>query len=145
MFFHCKIRTKICFYLWFNYQTDPNTESRLELLKSLDIYVPRDERFGHLKMSDFLAYGLKSVAQVLKPELESIFDSTPNEFDSFQDVFKLYEGGLKLPEGLLKNVRDNIPAELLKEIFPTDGEGLLKLPMPRVVEGILHNVWSNIF
>ncbi|MCI53870.1 putative linoleate 9S-lipoxygenase 5-like, partial [Trifolium medium] len=53
---------------------------------SLKIYVPRDERFGHLKMSDFLAYALKSIVQVLKPELESLFDSTPNEFDSFEDV-----------------------------------------------------------
>ncbi|KAK7842091.1 putative linoleate 9s-lipoxygenase 5 [Quercus suber] len=101
-------------------KTDPNTESRLELLMSLNIYVPRDERFGHLKLSDFLAYALKSVGQFLKPELESLFDSTPSEFDSFKDVLKLYEGGIKLPDGLLKTIRDNIPAELLKEVFPTD-------------------------
>ncbi|KAF5454041.1 hypothetical protein F2P56_023738 [Juglans regia] len=115
-------------------KTDPKTESRLKLLLSLNIYVPRDERFGHLKMSDFLAYALKSVAQVLQPELESLFDSTPNEFDSFQDVLNLYEGGIKLPDNVLKNIRDNIPAEMLKEIFPTDGEGLLKYPMPQVIK-----------
>ncbi|XP_041020069.1 probable linoleate 9S-lipoxygenase 5 [Juglans microcarpa x Juglans regia] len=115
-------------------KTDPKTESRLKLLMSLNIYVPRDERFGHLKMSDFLAYALKSVAQVLKPELESLFDSTPKEFDSFQDVLNLYEGGIKLPDNVLKNIRDNIPAEMLKEIFPTDGEGLLKYPMPQVIK-----------
>ncbi|KAK4595879.1 hypothetical protein RGQ29_014103 [Quercus rubra] len=115
-------------------KTDPNTESRLELLMSLNIYVPRDERFGHLKLSDFLAYALKSVGQFLKPELESLFDSTPSEFDSFKDVLKLYEGGIKLPDGLLKDIRDNIPAEMLKEVFPTDGEGLLKYPMPQVIK-----------
>lgn len=104
---------------------------------NLNIYVPRDERFGHLKMSDFLAFQLKSIAQFLKPELESIFDSTPNEFDSFQDVLKLYEGGVKLPDGLLETIRDNIPAEMLKQIFPTDGEGLLKYPMPQVIKGII--------
>jgi linoleate 9S-lipoxygenase len=104
---------------------------------SLNIYVPRDERFGHLKLSDFLGYALKSIGQFLKPELESIFDSTPNEFDSFQDVIKLYEGGLKLPEAVLEYIRDNIPAELLKEVFPTDGEGLLKYPTPQVIEGII--------
>ncbi len=109
----------------------------MKLLMSLNIYVPRDERFGHLKMSDFLAYQLKSIAQFLKPELESIFDSTPNEFDSFQDVLKLYEGGVKLPDGLLETIRDNIPAEMLKQIFPTDGEGLLKYPMPQVIKGII--------
>ncbi|XP_030957509.1 probable linoleate 9S-lipoxygenase 5 [Quercus lobata] len=115
-------------------KTDPNTESRLELLMSLNIYVPRDERFGHLKLSDFLAYALKAVGQFLKPELESLFDSTPSEFDSFKDVLKLYEGGIKLPDGLLKDIRDNIPAEMLKEVFPTDGEGLLKYPMPQVIK-----------
>jgi linoleate 9S-lipoxygenase len=117
--------------------TDPNSESKVKLLMSSNIYVPRDEHFGHLKMSDFLAFQLKSIAQFLKPELESIFDSTPNEFDSFQDVLKLYEGGVKLPNGLLETIRDNIPAEMLKQIFPTDGEGLLKYPMPQVIKGII--------
>jgi linoleate 9S-lipoxygenase len=102
---------------------------------SLKIYVPRDERFGHLKMSDFLAYALKSIVQVLKPELESLFDSTPNEFDSFEDVLKLYESGIYVPEGLLKEVRDNIHGEILKEILRTDGEKLLKFPMPQVIAG----------
>jgi hypothetical protein len=113
--------------------TDPNSESRVKLLMSLNIYVPRDERFGHLKMSDFLAYGLKSIAQFLIPALESIFDSTPNEFDSFQNVLKLYEGEVKLPHGFL----ETIPAGILKPIFPTDGEGLLKYPMPQVIKGIV--------
>ncbi|KAM3704866.1 hypothetical protein ACJW31_03G038300 [Castanea mollissima] len=80
-------------------KTDPSSESKMKLLMSLNIYVPRDERFGHLKLSDFLAYALKS-----------------------------------LPEGAVKNIRDNIPAEMLKEVFPTDGEGLLKYPMPQVIK-----------
>lgn len=54
-------------------KTDPKVESRLPLVTSLDIYVPRDERFGHLKMSDFLGFGLKSVAQVLYPGLKGFF------------------------------------------------------------------------
>ncbi|KAI9084758.1 hypothetical protein K1719_033164 [Acacia pycnantha] len=115
-------------------KSDPNTESRLSLAMSLNIYVPRDERFGHLKLADFLAYALKSVVQVLKPELESLFDSTPNEFDSFEDVIKLYEGGIKVPEGILKDIRDNIQAELLKEILRTDGAKLLKFPTPLVIK-----------
>ncbi|CAK9186379.1 unnamed protein product [Ilex paraguariensis] len=77
---------------------DPKTESRLPLL-NLDIYVPRDERFNHVKFSDFLAYAFKSIGQVLVSEVIS-FDKTPNEFDTFQDVLKVYgDGGklLKLP------------------------------------------------
>ncbi|XP_028780881.1 probable linoleate 9S-lipoxygenase 5 [Neltuma alba] len=115
-------------------KSDPNSESRLKLVMSLNIYVPRDERFGHLKMADFLTYALKSVVQVLKPELESVFDSTPDEFDSFEHVFKLYEGGIKVPEGVLKDIRDNIHAEMLKEILRTDGEPVLKFPTPHVIK-----------
>ncbi|XP_008246456.1 PREDICTED: probable linoleate 9S-lipoxygenase 5 [Prunus mume] len=115
-------------------KTDPNTESRIPLLMSLNIYVPRDERFGHLKLSDFLAYALKSIVQFIRPELEALFDKTPNEFDSFEDVLKLYIGGIPLPEGLLKDIGDNIPAEMLKEIFRTDGAQLLRFPMPQVIE-----------
>ncbi|KAF3454481.1 hypothetical protein FNV43_RR04928 [Rhamnella rubrinervis] len=114
--------------------TDPNSERRLMLLMSLNIYVPRDERFGHLKMSDFLAYALKSIGQFLKPELEAVFDKTPNEFDSFEDALKLYEGGIELPVSLLENIRENIPGEILREIFRTDAERLLKFPVPQVIK-----------
>ena len=94
---------------------DSNSESRLNFVMSLDIYVPRDEQFIHLKLSYFLANALKSIAQVVKPELESLFDNTPKEFDSFEDVFKLYEGRIKVSESILKNIRDKIPAEMLTE------------------------------
>ncbi|KAK4852727.1 hypothetical protein QYF36_026540 [Acer negundo] len=115
-------------------KSDPNSESRLPITSSLNIYVPRDERFGHLKMSDFLVYALKSIAQFIKPALESI-DSTPFEFDTFDDVLKLYEGGLDLPDSdLLNDIRKNIPLELLKEIFRTDGEKLFEFPMPQVIK-----------
>ncbi|KAI4367853.1 hypothetical protein MLD38_016477 [Melastoma candidum] len=113
---------------------DPNSESRLPLLTSLSIYVPRDERFGHLKMSDFLAYSLKSIGQFVKPELESLFDKTPNEFDSFQDVLDLYEGGLKLPNSFVGKIQESVPLEILKQVLPTEGEGLLKYPMPQVIQ-----------
>ncbi|KAK6915577.1 Lipoxygenase, C-terminal [Dillenia turbinata] len=117
-------------------RTGPNTESRLPAVMGLDIYVPRDERFGRLKMSDFLAYGLKSITQFLVPELKSLFDSTPDEFDNFKDVMNLYEGGIKLPKGpLLDNLLGSIPLEMLKELLRTDGEAFLKFPTPRVIQG----------
>ncbi|XP_009344082.3 probable linoleate 9S-lipoxygenase 5 [Pyrus x bretschneideri] len=115
-------------------KTDPNSESRLPLL-SLDIYVPRDERFGHVKFSDFLANGLKSLVQILLPELKSLCDKTINEFDTFDDVVNLYEGGIKLPNGpTLKKIRERIPWELLKELIRSDGERFLKFPMPDVIK-----------
>ncbi|KAI8561382.1 hypothetical protein RHMOL_Rhmol04G0334700 [Rhododendron molle] len=115
-------------------KADPKTESRLPLL-SLDIYVPRDERFSHVKMSDFLAYALKSIGQVLLPEIASLFDKTINEFDTFQDVLNLYDGGIKLPNGVVpqRKIRDCIPWEMLKELIRSDGERHLKFPMPDVI------------
>ncbi|CAK9168024.1 unnamed protein product [Ilex paraguariensis] len=103
-------------------KTDPNSESRLPLLMSLNIYVPRDERFGHLKMSDFLAYALKAVVQFLHPEFEAICNLTHNEFNTFQDVLKLYEGGIKRPEGPLL------------DLIRIDGQGHFKYPMPQVIK-----------
>ncbi|CAL0316564.1 unnamed protein product [Lupinus luteus] len=114
-------------------KSDPNCETRLNLAFSLDIYVPRDERFGHLKMEDFLAYALKSVVQVLKPELGALFDNTPNEFDNFEDVLKLYGGGVKLPEGILTDVKDNVHKEVMKKIVRTNGKSLFKFPIPHVI------------
>ncbi|CAM8894674.1 unnamed protein product [Rhodiola kirilowii] len=113
-------------------KSDPTTESRLSIISTLSVYVPRDERLGHLKMSDFLAYGFKAAVQVILPELESLFDKTPGEFDSFQNVLDLYEGGIRLPG--MEKLTNLIPFEFLKEIFPTDGEALLKYPMPDIIK-----------
>ncbi|KAL6278607.1 hypothetical protein ACE6H2_022208 [Prunus campanulata] len=114
---------------------DPESETPMMLLLSLLIYVPRDERFGHLKMSDLIAYALKSISQLLRPdELASILVGPQKHFDSLEDVLELYEGGIELPEGMLKSVRDNIPAETIKELFRTDGEKFLKFPVPQVIK-----------
>ncbi|PQQ09332.1 linoleate 9S-lipoxygenase 5 chloroplastic [Prunus yedoensis var. nudiflora] len=114
-------------------KTDPDSESRLALL-NLNIYVPRDERFSHVKFSDFIAYFLKSLAQVLLPELRSLCDKTINEFDTFEDVFNLYDGCIELPNGpTLKKIRDCIPWELFKELVRSDGERFLKFPLPDVI------------
>ena len=84
-----------------------------------------------MKLSYFLANALKSIAQVVKPKLELLFGNTPEDFDSFEDVFKLYEDGIKVPESILKNIRDKIPVEMLKEILQADGERSLKFPIPK--------------
>ncbi|CAJ1955468.1 unnamed protein product [Sphenostylis stenocarpa] len=115
---------------------DPNSESR-----SADIYLPRDEAFGHLKSSDFLADGLKSVSQNFLPALQTAFDLnfTPNEFDSFDEVHGLYSGGLKLPTDVLSKIS---PIPVLKEIFRTDGEQTLKFPPPKVIQ-VSRSAWMT--
>ncbi|KAH7846228.1 hypothetical protein Vadar_011492 [Vaccinium darrowii] len=114
-------------------KTDPQSESRLPLHTSMNIYVPRDERFGHLKMSDFLGYSMKSMVQFLVPEFEALCH-THNEFDSFDDTLKLYEGGIKLFEGPLRNdIKEKFSLGMLKELFPADAEGVLKFSLPEVI------------
>nr|XP_043622571.1 probable linoleate 9S-lipoxygenase 5 [Erigeron canadensis] len=116
-------------------KSDPKTESRLPLIMSLNIYVPRDERFGHLKLSDFLAYGLKSIVQFLVPEFQALSDSTHDEFDSFEDIMKLYEGGFKLPGGpLFDRIREKVPLEILKTLLETDSSGVTKFPKPQIIK-----------
>ncbi|KAE8705564.1 Linoleate 9S-lipoxygenase 1 [Hibiscus syriacus] len=124
-------------------KSDPNTESRLPLSKIFDIYVPRDERFGRLKFSDFLSYFIKSGAQSIPPELKDLANRTDNEFQSFGEVLDLYYGGIKIPSNtLLDTIINNIPLELLKQIFRTDGEQLLKFPVPKVIQDNL-NAWRT--
>lgn len=100
------------------------------------MYVPRDERFGHVKMSDFLGDLIKSIAQSLAGMVEEVvFDKTPQEFDSFKDVLELYEGGIKLPESqLLEQIRESIPSELLKSLLRSDGAPVLKFPLPDIIK-----------
>ncbi|KAL8234443.1 hypothetical protein R6Q59_020543 [Mikania micrantha] len=114
-------------------KTDPESEKRLFLL-SLNIYVPRDERFNHIKFSDFLGYAVKSIGQVVRPELKAMFDKTPNEFDSFADVLKLYEGRFNLPKHTIKKIRKHTNLELARELLRNDGEKPLTFPMPDVIK-----------
>ncbi|XP_047951230.1 probable linoleate 9S-lipoxygenase 5 isoform X2 [Salvia hispanica] len=114
---------------------DPNTESRLFLL-SLNTYVPNDERFNQIKFSDFIGYALKSIGQVIVPEVKALLDKTINEFDTFEDILRLYEGGVKMPDShSLKKIRQCVPWELVRELIRSDGERFLKFPVPDVIKG----------
>jgi len=111
------------------FMTDPDSE------KPGAIYVPRDENFGHLKSSDFIMYGIKSLSQDVLPLLKSaIFDLriTSSEFKNFDDVRSLYEGGIKLPTDFLSQIS---PVPALKELFRSDGENVLQFPLPHVIQG----------
>ncbi|RDX62425.1 Seed linoleate 9S-lipoxygenase-2, partial [Mucuna pruriens] len=116
-------------------RTDPDCE------KPGEVYVPRDENFGHLKSSDFLAYGIKTLSQLVIPAFESVFDLnfTPNEFDSFQDVRDLNEGGIKLPTDVISTI-SLLP--VIKELFRTDGEQVLKFPTPHIIQ-VSKSAWMT--
>lgn len=72
------------------YYTDRNIESRPMLLKSIGVYVPRDERFGQVKMADVLAFGIKSLLHFVKPGIKSLIKG---EFENFDEIMEMYECG----------------------------------------------------
>ncbi|KAE8669623.1 Linoleate 9S-lipoxygenase 5 [Hibiscus syriacus] len=122
---------------------DPNTESRLGGLDliTLNIYVPRDERFSTVKFWDFLAYAVKAVSQTMGTVID---DHNIFHFDSIQDVFDMYEGHIKLPSNdTLKGIRDAIPWTLVKELLRNDGEKLMKFPVPAVIKED-KNAWRRM-
>ncbi|VAI01377.1 unnamed protein product [Triticum turgidum subsp. durum] len=118
-------------------KTDPRSESRIpqyKIQEALNIYVPRDERFGHLKLSDFLGYSLKAITEAILPIIRTYVDTTPKEFDSFQDIYDLYDGLLKVPDNQhLKELKKKIPLPFIKSLLPVAGDDLLNLPLPHVI------------
>uniref|UniRef100_A0A453H5B8 Lipoxygenase n=2 Tax=Aegilops tauschii subsp. strangulata TaxID=200361 RepID=A0A453H5B8_AEGTS len=118
-------------------KTDPRSESRIpqyKIQEALNIYVPRDERFGHLKLSDFLGYSLKAITEAILPVIRTYVDTTPKEFDSFQDIYDLYDGLLKVPDNQhLKELKKKIPLQFIKSLLPVAGDDLLNLPLPHVI------------
>ncbi|OAY46719.1 probable linoleate 9S-lipoxygenase 5 isoform X2 [Manihot esculenta] len=108
----------------------PCNERRLPLHKSLSIYVPRDERFSLSKNEDFLVSSFKALAQLIGPELKSLFDK---EFDSYKDVLTLYKEGVKLPDGPL-----HASLEMLNMIF----ESGRKFPTPQLIQAD-ESAWST--
>ncbi|TVU36211.1 hypothetical protein EJB05_18135 [Eragrostis curvula] len=117
--------------------SDPDAERRLTMLDE-DVYVPRDERFGHVKQSDFLGYSIKALVDAILPAIQTYVDLSPGEFDSFEDILKLYEGGIKLPNiPALEDLRKRFPLQLVKDLIPSfggSGDVLLKLPMPKIIK-----------
>ncbi|XP_061365129.1 seed linoleate 9S-lipoxygenase-2-like [Gastrolobium bilobum] len=107
----------------------------------VEVYVPRDENFGHLKSSDFLIYGIKSLSQTVLPLFQSVFDLNilQPEFDSFDEVRGLFEGGIKLPTNIISQIS---PLPVIKEIFRTDGEQVLKFPPPHVIQ-VSKSAWMT--
>uniref|UniRef100_A0ACD5X7F8 Uncharacterized protein n=1 Tax=Avena sativa TaxID=4498 RepID=A0ACD5X7F8_AVESA len=119
-------------------KNDPKSESRIPVYlvtKALGIYVPRDERFGHLKLSDFLGYSLKAITEAILPMIRTYIDTTPTEFDSFQDIYNLYDGLLQVPHSpQLAEMKKKIPFEFIKSILPVAGDDFLNLPLPQVIK-----------
>jgi linoleate 9S-lipoxygenase len=112
--------------------TDPTRESRPTLVIG-DVYVPRDERFGLIKKSNFYVHAIKALVIAVMPAIKRLYEGV--EFDSFKDITRLYEGGIQLPKiPALEELRKQSPLEL-KGVLPVGGDYLLKHPMPQLIKG----------
>ncbi|XP_078148563.1 putative linoleate 9S-lipoxygenase 4 [Carex rostrata] len=122
-------------------KSDPTLESRITVFCDGFLeqnYVPRDERFGFQKMSEFGVFFLKSVGHSLFPGL-SVLCKTSNEFNSIQETIDLYKGGLKDPNlPVLRELVGKIPVHILKEMVSKDGTHALQLPEPQIIKEDKH-------
>ena len=126
---------------------DPNSESRGDG----DFYIPRDERFGHLKQNDFTIDLLKGFLRSLVPVICAIFDpsnKTPTEFGSFDDILRLFQKGLPVPNvPLVDQVMENVPFKMLRDMVSTKNklERIFKFSKPHVIQGSLSSQCSFFY
>lgn len=85
-------------------------------------------------MSDFFAYGLKIIDNLMKIPSEDA-ESNPIDFESFEDVLKLFQDGIHL-HCRLADYELGFPF-VLKDTFRTYGRELFKFPIPGVIKGIV--------
>eukprot|EP00250_Pteridium_aquilinum_P016632 c23207_g1_i1 orf=1-2061(-) len=121
-------------------KADPTSERPVELPEL--VYVPRDERFKHIKKSDFLGSSIKSFAHGAIPVIERLIEMQKN-FDSMGDIQDLYSKGVDLnsndiipltAQEKLAGLLD--PLEMLKEIVDpnTEDPHFLKFPKPQIIQ-----------
>jgi len=103
---------------------------------SLNVYVPRDELFGHRKFADYLFYSLKAVGHVLQAGIKALFDKTPTEFDCLEDTLKLYKHETKLHNATSLVEEKKTGLSMLKEFLRIDKILHLKFPLPHIIKGI---------
>jgi len=83
-------------------------------------YVPRDENFSHVKATEFLEFGTKTLGERVEPLLLSLYlKNTSNEFNGFEEVQRLYEGGVNLPISITAKGNPSV----------------LEFPPPNVIQG----------
>ncbi|KAH7439858.1 hypothetical protein KP509_04G079300 [Ceratopteris richardii] len=131
-------------------KADPKSEKPTSQLGL--IYVPTDERFDHIKRSDFLGSSIKSFLHEVLPTIQKDLQGN-DDFDNFADIKKLYDDGLKIPKdqlkpNLSKEEKDHefkdafeIIRELTDDDDPEDGT-LLKFPLPQILQDN-ETAWSQ--
>ncbi|ERN20140.1 probable linoleate 9S-lipoxygenase 5 [Amborella trichopoda] len=114
---------------------DPSSESRLELLDVINIYVPRDERFSPLKMSEFIKNSIEAIVHFLIPVAKSFFQKDIQNFTTFREIRELFNDRNRILDNVVaEKLKKLVPQELMAQIVKTIRENSTKFPVPQIIQ-----------
>ncbi|WOL04136.1 linoleate 9S-lipoxygenase A [Canna indica] len=122
---------------------DRVTETRHKII-NLDFYVPPDDRFSPLKLSEFISSSIRAVVHFVIPEVKSLFEGSIKNFDSFGQLSKdLYTQRKSFLESVVRErIKDLVPEELYGEVVRVTKENPIKFPVPQVI-ATDENAWRS--
>ncbi|GLJ05608.1 hypothetical protein SUGI_0021070 [Cryptomeria japonica] len=110
-------------------KTDGKFES-LPLLPTTQFFVPPDEKFPHINLSDYRANLVRAFVKKVVPTLKSIFG---DKFNSLQDVKDIYSKGIpKSINSVMDLSRDIIPLQMVKGLLSTEDQAIINFTVPQV-------------
>ncbi|RRT84554.1 hypothetical protein B296_00004079, partial [Ensete ventricosum] len=119
-------------------QEDPLALKTRKKLINLDFYVPPDDRFSPVKLSEFISNSIRAIVHFVIPEVKSVFEGSIRNFESFGQMRKdLYSSHRRsILEGVvMEKLKALLPEEFIKEVVRVVKENPLKFPIPEVIAG----------
>lgn len=102
----------------------------------MDFYVPPDDRFSPVKLSEFISNSIRAIVHFVIPEVKSVFEGSIRNFESFGQMRKdLYSSHRRsILEGVvMEKLKALLPEEFIKEVVRVVKENPLKFPIPEVI------------
>uniref|UniRef100_A0A0D6QR96 Lipoxygenase n=1 Tax=Araucaria cunninghamii TaxID=56994 RepID=A0A0D6QR96_ARACU len=120
-------------------KTDRAFES-LPLLPTTQFYIPPDEKFPHINLSDYRANLVRAFAKKVVPTLKSIFG---DKFDSLEDVKAIYSKGIPSSvNSVMELTRDLVPLQMVKGLLSTQDQALINFRVPEVFK-VDEHAWKT--
>ncbi|XP_010912798.1 probable linoleate 9S-lipoxygenase 5 [Elaeis guineensis] len=124
--------------------SDRATETRNKII-NLDFYVPPDERFSPIKLSEFISNSIQAVVHFVIPELKSLFQGDLLNFESLDRIKRdlYYDERNRVIEGIvMEKLKVFLPNDLFKEVNKAIKEHPIKFPVPQVIAAD-DNAWRT--
>lgn len=122
---------------WTICNQDRATETRNKFI-NLDFYVPPDERFSHIKLSEFISNSIQAVVHFVIPELKSLFQGDLLNFESLDQIKKDFyynERNQVFESMVMEKLKVLLPHDLFKKVSKMIKEKPIKFPVPQVIAG----------